>query len=58
MACDIARSIELKTIMAAPHVVGALFLEHGEELKEHFGKLEHIIWFGGMYFSSQQIGTG
>lgn len=50
MACDIARSIELKTVMAAPHIVDALFLEHGEELKECFEKLEHIIWFGGMYF--------
>ncbi|KAE8449384.1 hypothetical protein EG329_008285 [Mollisiaceae sp. DMI_Dod_QoI] len=47
IACDIARSIELKTVMAAPHVVDSLFLEHGEELKEHFSKLEHIIWFGG-----------
>ncbi|KUJ18636.1 acetyl-CoA synthetase-like protein [Mollisia scopiformis] len=47
VACNIARSIELKTVMAAPHVVDSLFLEHGEELKERFSKLEHVIWFGG-----------
>ena len=49
MACDIARSVELKTVVAAPHVVDSLFAEHGEELKGHFQKLEHVIWFGGTY---------
>lgn len=47
MACDIARSIELKTVVAAPHVVDSLFAERGEELKKRFEGLEHVIWFGG-----------
>lgn len=51
-ACDIARSIELRSVMAAPHIIDALFMEHGEELKEHFSKLINVIWFGGNYISS------
>lgn len=47
VAMDIASSIELKTIVAAPSVVDAMFAENGDQLKKHFGGLKHITWFGG-----------
>jgi len=47
LACDILRSFELKSIVAAPHIVDSIFAEHGEELKGHFKQLENICWFGG-----------
>ncbi|KAH7364816.1 hypothetical protein BKA65DRAFT_533346 [Rhexocercosporidium sp. MPI-PUGE-AT-0058] len=47
IARDIATSIQLKCILAAPSIIDYIFSEHGEELRDHFAGLGHIAWFGG-----------
>ncbi|KAH6714592.1 hypothetical protein BKA61DRAFT_673914 [Leptodontidium sp. MPI-SDFR-AT-0119] len=47
IARDIATSIQLRSINAAPSIVDYIFTEHGEELKDHLSALGHVVWFGG-----------
>ncbi|KAH9207688.1 hypothetical protein DL95DRAFT_527768 [Leptodontidium sp. 2 PMI_412] len=47
IARDIATSIQLKSIIAAPSIIDYIFSEHGKELKAHLTNLELVVWFGG-----------
>ncbi|KAG4431822.1 hypothetical protein IFR05_012684, partial [Cadophora sp. M221] len=47
IARDIATSIQLKSIIAAPSIIDYIFSEHGEELKAHLTNLDLVVWFGG-----------
>jgi acyl-CoA synthetase (AMP-forming)/AMP-acid ligase II len=49
IAYEIARSVEIRSILATPGVVDGLFGEFGEELKSLFRGLRFVCWFGGMY---------
>jgi hypothetical protein len=50
IAYEIAKSVELKSVLATPAVVDGLFGEYGEELKRCFKGLRFVCWFGGMSF--------
>lgn len=47
VARDIASSIQLRSMFAAPSVMASIFTEYREELREHFSALKQVFWFGG-----------
>lgn len=48
IACDMIKSMEFSGFLMVPSLCDWVFSDHGEEIKEHLGGLDHIQWLGGM----------
>ncbi|CAG8978956.1 hypothetical protein HYALB_00012408 [Hymenoscyphus albidus] len=46
IAFDMIRSMKFNGLLMVPSLLDWVFADHGEELKEHLGSLEHVHWLG------------